>query len=69
MKLSVVERRARQHLKAHIKVYLIHALNFKIKVMCKVKVRSKVTIKRFHMLGYRVDNMSCKELILTRSAG
>ena len=65
VKLSVVERRARQHLKVHIKAYLIHALHFKINVMCKVKVRLKVAMKRFHILGYRVDYTSCKELTHT----
>ena len=55
VKLSVVERRARRCLKAHIKTYLIHALHFKIKVMCKVKVRLNVTMKCFSSLGYRVD--------------
>ena len=69
VKLSVVERWARQQLKVHIKAYLIHALPFKIKVMCEVKVRSKVTMKRFHILGSRVDYMSCKELTLTQSTG
>ena len=69
VKLSVVERRAGQHLEAHIKGYLIHSLHFKIKVMCKVKVRSKITMKRFHILGYRVDYTTSKELTLTQSAG
>ena len=54
VKLSVAVRRARRRLKAFVKVQLIHAEHFHIKVMCQVKVRSKVTMKRFHLLGSRV---------------
>ena len=35
-------------------MHLIHAWHFKIKVICQVKVRSKVKMKRFHILGSRV---------------
>ena len=34
-------------LKALIKVHVIHAQHFKIRVMCQAKVRSKITMKRF----------------------
>ena len=47
VKLSVVVRRASRRSKALIKVHLIHAQHFKIKVTRQVKVRSKVTMKSF----------------------
>ena len=39
-----------------------HTLHFKIKVMCQVKVKSKVKMQRFYILGYRVGWMGRKEL-------
>ena len=50
VKLSVVVRRASRRLKALIKVHLINGLHFKMEVTSQVKVRSKVTVKRFHLL-------------------
>ena len=54
-KLSVVVRWARRRLKADIKVHLIHALHFEIKVTFQVKGRSKVTMNHFHLLSSQVS--------------
>ena len=55
VKLSVVERLERRRLKAHFKTHLIHDYHFNINFMCQVKVRSNITMKRYLILGIRVD--------------
>ena len=47
----VVESRARRHSKALHKTHQTHLSEFKIEVTCEVKVRSKVKIQRFDVLG------------------
>ena len=46
-----VESRARRHSKALDKTLQNHLSELKIEVTCKVKVRSKVKIRRFDVLG------------------
>ena len=46
-----VESRARRHSKALDKTLQNHLSELKIDVTCKVKVRSKVKIRRFYVLG------------------
>ena len=47
----VVESRARRHSKALHKTRQNHLSELKIEVTCEVKVRSKVKIRRFDVLG------------------
>ena len=46
-----VESRARRHSKALDKMFQNHLSELNIEVTCKVKVRSKVKIRRFYVLG------------------
>ena len=47
----VVESRARRHSEALYKTRQNHLSELKIEVTCEVKVRSKVKIRRFDVMG------------------
>ena len=67
-KLIVVSKWSRRRRKALVETHIIYAYHVKMKVMCDVKVRSKVKKHRFHSWGPKVGKTGCKELKLIQSA-